>query len=146
MATADARTAYDTDYPDVALDESRSGWLGFAAIMLGFAGTWNLIDGILAISRSSVYVADARYVFGDLRTWGWIITVLGALEIAAALTVLSGSQIARWFGVTAAGVNAIGQLMFLPAYPFWSLAMFATDLLIIFALIAHGGRRSAALE
>jgi hypothetical protein len=53
---------------------------------------------------------------------------------------MGGSQFGRWFGIVAAGLNAVGQLMFLHAYPFWSLAMFAADMLIIYALTVYGGR------
>lgn len=117
------------------------GWVTFAAIMLGVAGTWNFIDGILAISSSHVYTANAVYVFSDLNTWGWIVMILGILEGLAALAILSGSEWARWFGISAAGLNAIGQLMFVPIYPWWAIAMFSVDVLIIYALAVYGGHR-----
>jgi len=128
------------DYAEV---ESRAaGWLGFAAIMLGLAGTWNVIDGILAISRSKVYAPGATYVFSDLRTWGWIILLLGIAQLCAAFAIVAGSQIARWFGIGVAGLNSIGQLMFVQAAPFWAIAMFAVDMLIIYALAVYGGREA----
>jgi hypothetical protein len=135
-----ASTAYNLegDAGDAATVRG-AGWLSFAGIMLGLAGIWNLIDGILAISTSKVYVAGAKFVFSDLRTWGWIILVLGILEISAAFAIFTGSEIARWFGIVAAGLNSIGQLMFVPAYPFWSLAMFTLDILIIYALAVYAG-------
>jgi|SRR3954453_10674692 len=140
MATATARgRGYESDYP-AGISERASGWLGFAAIILGLAGSWNVIDGILAISRSKVYAPTATYVFSDLRTWGWIVLAVGFLELCAAFTILSGSGFARWFGIGAAGVNAIAQLMFIPAAPFWALAMFTCDLLVIYALAVYGGR------
>jgi hypothetical protein len=52
------------------------GWIQYAALLLGLAGIFNLIDGIVALTRSKFYVAGARYVFSDLRTWGWIVLVL----------------------------------------------------------------------
>jgi hypothetical protein len=66
---------------------------------------------------------------------------LGALQLLAAFTIYSGSQLARWFGIVAAGVNAIGQLLFVPAYPFWALSMFAVDLMIIYGLAVYAGPR-----
>jgi hypothetical protein len=117
------------------------GWVTFATVLLGLAGIWNFFDGILAISSSHVYTANASYVFSDLNTWGWIVMILGIVEGLAALAILSGSEVARWFGIAVAGVNAIGQLAFIPVYPWWGLAMFAVDLLIIYALAVYGGRR-----
>ena len=121
-----------------------SGWVDFAAIMLGFAGIWNALNGILAIGDSRVFVGDAVYVFSDLNTWGWIILALGVLQLIAAFAVVSGSEMARWFGVAVAGVNAIGQLYFLPAFPLWAMAIFAVDILIIYGLTAYGGKRLKA--
>jgi hypothetical protein len=117
------------------------GWIAFAASMLGLAGAWNVIQGILAIGDSRVYVGEQAFVFSNLNTWGWIILVLGVLQLFAAFAVVSGSSVAQWFGIACAGVNAIGQLMFLPAYPFWALTMFAVDILIIYALAVYGGSR-----
>jgi hypothetical protein len=116
------------------------GWLLFAAIMLALAGIFNVLDGVLAIGKSRVYGPESVFIFSDLRTWGWIMLVLGVLELLAAYTILNGSQFARWFGIGAAGVNAIGQLAFVPVYPFWALTMFAIDVLIIYALAVYGER------
>src|SRR5262249_33454080 len=122
-----------------------SGWVLFAAVLLALAGLWNLIDGILAVSSSHVYTGKAVYIFSDLNTWGWIVIILGIVQGIAALALMSGSAWARWFGIGAAGVNAIGQLAFVPVYPVWAAAMFAVDVLIIYALAVHAGRRPAAL-
>jgi hypothetical protein len=137
MASVTAQRRGEADY---AKAQRATGWIGYAAIMLVFAGGWNMFDGILAISRSKVFVANASYVFSDLRTWGWIVLILGAAQLLAGFAILNGNQFARWFGVATAAVNSIGQLMFLHAYPFWSLAMFAVDMLIIYALVVYGGR------
>jgi hypothetical protein len=148
LLMATTRTDYDFDTNFAAAEDARSvrggGWLMYAAIMLGFAATYNVIDGLLALANSKVYAPHATYVFSDLRTWGWIVLLLGILEGFAAFTVLAGSSFARWFGIGAAGLNAIGQLMFISAYPFWALAMFSVDLLIIYALAVYGGQRRAA--
>jgi hypothetical protein len=118
-----------------------AGWVGFASIMLGFAGIFNSINGMLAIGDSRVFVGEQTFVFSDLNTWGWIIMLLGVGLLVAALAVLSGSELARWFGIGAAFVNSIGQLYFLPAYPLWAMTMFAVDMLIIFALAVYAGKR-----
>jgi hypothetical protein len=142
MSTA----AVQRDYADDGYDDASvrgAGWAMFAAILLFLAGTWNFIDGILAISQSHVYTANAHYVFSDLKTWGWIVMLLGIAQLAAGAGLLSGSTWARWFAIAVAGVNAIGQLMFIPAYPFWALSMFTLDIFIIFGLAAYGSSLKA---
>ena len=39
-----------------------------------------------------------------------------------------------------AGINAVIQLLYLPAYPWLSLAIFAVDVLVIYGLVAYGGK------
>src|SRR5437763_908381 len=122
-------------------DFAGSGWLRFAAILLGLAGAWNSIVGLLALGDSKVYGANRVFIFSDLRTWGWIVLGLGVLELLAAFAIFSGSELARWGGVTAASLNAIGQLAFVPVYPLWALTMFAVDVLVIYALVVYGGHK-----
>ncbi|MGZ4256810.1 MAG: DUF7144 family membrane protein [Gaiellaceae bacterium] len=122
-------------------EKKGAGWVAFAAILLGLSGLWNFFDGIAAISGAHVYVANANYVFSDLNTWGWIVLCLGALQGFAALSLLTGSEFGRWIGIVSASLNAIGQLMFAPAYPLWSFAMFSVDILIIYGLAVYGGAR-----
>jgi len=116
----------------------------FAAVLLGMLGVFNIIDGIAAIARSSVFIGNAHYVIGDLRTWGWVALILGVAQALASIGVLAGNQIARWFGVAAIGLNAIGQMFFLPGYPFWSLMIIATDVVALWGLCAYGSRDNLA--
>jgi hypothetical protein len=120
-----------------------AGWLVFAGIILATAGVFNIIDGIVALSKSSFYVRNATYVFSDLNTWGWIILILGIIQVIAAFGIYSGATWARWFGIGICALNAIGQLLFLPAYPWWSISMFALDILVIYGLAAYGGTAEA---
>ena len=66
---------------------------------------------------------------------------LGILQGFAAVMLLSGNEYARWFGVASAALNGLGQLAFVPAYPWWALAMFSVDILIIYGLVVYGGSR-----
>jgi hypothetical protein len=119
-----------------------SGWLIFAGVMLFLAGTLNVIDGVGAITDSKFYASDAKYIFGSLHTWGWVHLILGALLIVTTFGIWAGSEWARWAGIVLATLNAIARLLFLPAYPFWSLALFGIDLLIIYGLAVYGGHRT----
>jgi hypothetical protein len=57
----------------------------------------------------------------------------------AGLGVLAGQTWARVVGVIFALLNATAQMLFIPAYPFWALAVIVLDVLVIWALTAHGG-------
>ena len=116
----------------------------FAAALLVTVGIFNLIDGIAAIARSHIFIANAHYVIGDLRAWGWVALILGVLQVLAAIGVLAGNQAARWFAVAVVGLNAIAQMFFIPAYPFWSLMIIAVDVVALWGLCAYGSRENLA--
>src|SRR5262249_41220247 len=116
------------------------GLVLFAAILLLVIGCFNLIEGIAAVANSHVFVANAHYVFGDLRTWGWITLILGCLQLLAAAGVLAGNPPAAWFVLAVIVLNAIDQMFFIPAYPFWSLLIIAMDVVALYGLCAYGSR------
>jgi len=116
------------------------GMVLFASILLLVVGCFNLIQGIAAVANSHVFVANAHYVIGNLRAWGWIALILGCLQLLAAAGVLAGNQLARWFAVAVLGLNAIAQMFFIPAYPFWSLTIIAMDIVALWGLCAYGSR------
>jgi hypothetical protein len=120
------------------------GWVTFAGVMIVIAGILNVIYGIAAIGNSKFFVNDTAYVFSDLNTWGWVLVGLGALQILAAFSIWRGGMYGRVFGVLVAGLSAIGALLSIPAYPFWSLTIFAIDVLVIYGLVAYGGDRRIA--
>ena len=129
---------------DRSYDPDRGlGWVIFAGCMLCLVGTLNIVYGIAAISNSKFYVANTQYVFSDLNTWGWVLLIVGVVQFVAAFGIWASTEWGRWVGVASAGINAIVQMLFIPAYPFLALALFATDLLVIYGLIAYGGRQSA---
>jgi hypothetical protein len=117
------------------------GWIAFAAIMAALAGTFNVIDGVVALTHSSFFRPSAQYLFSDLDTWAWILIVAGCVEIAAAVALGTGSQLARWTCIVTVGVNALIQLLVVQAYPAWALSVFALDLLVIYALVVYAGSR-----
>jgi hypothetical protein len=116
------------------------GLVIFAAVLLAVVGFFNLLDGIAAIANSHIFIGNAHYVVGDLRAWGWVMTIFGAVQLLAAFGVWAGNQLARWFAVAVVGLNAIGQMFFIPAYPFWSLLIIALDIVALWGLCAYGSR------
>ena len=116
------------------------GLVLFASILLLVIGCFNLIYGIAAIAQSHVFTAHAHYVFGDLRSWGWITLIFGCLQLLAAAGILAGSQAARWFAVAVIALNTIEQMFSIHAYPFWSLLIIAMDVIALYGLCAYGSR------
>jgi len=127
------------------MNEQRAGWVTFAGALLLIAGVLNIIYGIAAVGDSSFFVNDTKYILSGLHTWGWVTLVLGVIQLFAAFSLWSGGLYGRIVGIGAAGLSAIGALLSIPAYPFWSLAIFALDIVIIHQISTRGteGRRTA---
>jgi hypothetical protein len=123
-------------------EQAGGGWITFAGVMIVMSAILNIIDGIAAISKSSFFIGDAKYILSDLKTWGWIVLIIGVIELFVAFGIWAGSNVARWTGIVIVSINAIAQLLFIPAYPFWALAIFTLDVLVLYGLAAYGGRPS----
>jgi uncharacterized membrane protein HdeD (DUF308 family) len=115
-------------------ESTLSGWWVFAGILLIVAGLLNIVWGIAAIGDSKFFTEEATYILSGLHTWGWILLIVGVLEMVAAFSLWSGNEFGRWFGIFIASLNAIGSLLSIGAYPFWSLALFALSIIIVYKL------------
>jgi hypothetical protein len=124
----------------VGEDDRGYGWVLFAGLMLGMAGTVNFIEGIAAVNNSHFFATNPHYVFGDLKTWGWVVLILGVLQGLASVGIFVKNQLARWAGAAFATANAVAQLLNIPSYPLWALAIFAVDVLVVYGLVTYGGR------
>jgi hypothetical protein len=120
-------------------DPRGSGWLLFAATMLGLTGSLNALIGLAAIGQSRVFAGDAAFVIGNLRAWGWILLLVGVAQVAAAFGIGGRAPWGRWSGIGLAGLNILGHVVFAQAYPFWSLIAISLDVLVIYALTVYGG-------
>jgi cell division protein FtsW (lipid II flippase) len=123
--------------------EEASGWavgfISFAAIVMLMVGMLQILAGLVAIFENEVYVQTRSYLFEfDVTTWGWIHLILGVIVALAGWGLLSGRTWARVVGITLAVLSAIANFLFLPHYPLWSLLIIALDVLVIWALAAHG--------
>jgi hypothetical protein len=120
------------------------GWITFAGIMLLFAGIMNFIWGIAAIDDSAFFTDEGRYVlFDDLNTWGWFLVIVGALQVAAAISIWNGGTYGRIFGIACAILNALILLFTVNAFPFAAFMLFIVDLLVVYGLAVYGGRQRA---
>jgi hypothetical protein len=123
--------------------EATSGWavgfILFAAIMMIMIGIFQAIAGLVAIFENEFYVTTRNYLFQfDATTWGWIHLIVGVVIAFAGWGLMSGRTWARVAGITLAVLSAIANFAFIPYYPFWALTIIALDVLVIWALAAHG--------
>jgi hypothetical protein len=116
------------------------GWVLFAGVMLSMLAVLNMIDGVAAVSNSSFFVGDAKFILSGLNTWGWVLIVTAVVQGLAAIGVWARTPGVRWLGVGIAALNAIAQMFVFPAYPFWALMLFTLDILVIYGLVVHGAR------
>lgn len=121
------------------MDEMRGlGRAVFAAVLLMIGGILNIIWGIAAISNSHFFVHNTQYIFSNLKGWGWITLIIGILEVCASVSLFAGGTYGRWFAIVVGSVAAIDALLNIPAYPLWSIAVFALSLWIIHGLLVYG--------
>jgi hypothetical protein len=110
----------------------------FAGVLLMIGGILNIVYGIAAIGNAHFFVANQHYVFGSLKSWGWVALIVGILELFASLSLFRGAAFGRWFAIIMASLAAIDALLEIPAYPLWSIAVFALSVYIIHGLFLFG--------
>ena len=116
-----------------------AGRATFAAVLLLIAGTLNIIYGIGALDSANIFANDTRYIFTNLNTMGWVLIVIGALQLTGGFSLLAGNTYGRVIGIVAASLGAIGALFSVGgSNPWWSLAIFALCVYIIQGLFVLG--------
>jgi hypothetical protein len=119
-----------------------AGWVMFAATLFLVLGIFNVIDGIVAISKDGHFVGDNLFV-GDLTLWGVILMAIGVLQLLASFQLYSGRG--QLLGISLLVLNLIAQLFFLPAYPFWSVIVMVIDGMAIYGLTVYGEQFTRAV-
>ena len=111
----------------------------FAAVLLLIAGTLNIIYGIGALDSANIFANDTRYIFTNLNTMGWVLIILGLIQLTGGFSLMAGNTYGRVIGLVGASLGAIGALLSVGgAYPWWSLAIFALCVYIIQGLLVLG--------
>jgi hypothetical protein len=111
----------------------------FAATLLVMVGFINIIYGIGALDGANIFVDDQRFVLTNLNTMGWVLIVLGIVQITGGLSLFVGNTFGRVIGIVGAGLGAIGALLSIGGnYPWWSLAVFFLCVYIIHGIFMYG--------
>ena len=124
------------------------GWIAFAGTMMMLIGVFHMFEGVIALFNDSVLVVPAGglVVSVSFTQWGWTQLIAGVVIFAAGLGVFSGATWARVLGVILVSISAILNFAFLTAFPVWSLTVIALDVVVIYALTAHGAEMKVARE
>jgi hypothetical protein len=126
MATRTAPTAW-------------AGAIVFGACVMVVLGTFNVIQGLYAIFEDEFYtIADGQVLLVDLTVWGWVFLIFGVIQVLAGWQLMKGATWARVVVMVLVGLNAASQMLFLPAYPLWSILIIALDMLVLWAVTFHG--------
>jgi len=116
-----------------------AGRATFAAVLLLIVGTINIIYGIGALDNANIFVNDTRFILTNLNTMGWVLIVLGAIQLTGGFSLFSGNTYGRVIGVIGASLGAIGALLSIGgSNPWWSLAVFALCVYIVHGLAVLG--------
>jgi hypothetical protein len=116
-----------------------AGRATFAAFLLLIAGTLNIIYGIGALDSANIFTNDKRYIFTDLNTMGWVLIILGVIQLTAGFSLMAGKTYGRVLGIAGASLGAIGALLSIGgSNPWWSLAIFALCIYIIQGIAVFG--------
>ena len=133
-----------TSGDDVAYPPGRSAWIGwiiFAGVSLGLLGIFQIAAGLVALLNEDYFQATGTaplFLAVDQQTWGVLQLVFGAAAILTAAGLLHGVAAARVvvFGLVLLG--AISSLLAIGAYPIWSVVFITIDVLVLYAIAAHG--------
>ena len=111
----------------------------FAATLLLIVGTINIVYGIGALGNANIFHNGQRFVFSNLNTMGWILILLGIIQLTGGFSLISGNTYGRIIAIVAASLGALGALFSISGpNPWWSLAVFFLCIYIIHGIFVYG--------
>ena len=119
------------------------GWKVFAGIMILIVGALNVFDGLVGLTQENYikqFTNGQLPITNNVKTWSWVVLILGIIMILAGFLIFSGNMFGRVVGILVASLNLLVQLAYLNHNTFWSFTMILIDILVIYGLVAHGGR------
>lgn len=148
QTTRSARATVPQQRAPAGRPQEQTGWVGmiaFGGMMMIMLGFFHAMAGFVALFQEEYFLVgpNGLVLNVDYTAWGWTHLILGVLVLAAGVGVLAGQMWARVVTIVVAMLSALVNLAFLGAYPIWSMMMIALDVLVIFAVTAHGSEMKA---
>jgi hypothetical protein len=117
----------------------------FAAVLLLIAGVLNIIYGIGSLDDANIFVNDQRFIFTNLNTLGWVLIVLGLIQLTGGFSLMAGNAYGRVIGIIGGSLGAIGALLSIGgSYPWWSLGVFVLCIYVVHGILVYGEEERVA--
>ena len=121
------------------------GRVMFAGVLLLMVGTLNIVYGIGALDDANIFLNEKRYIFTDLNTMGWVLIILGIIQLTGGFSLLANNAYGRVIGIVAGSLGAIAALFSIGGNnPWWSLAIFFLSVWVVHGIIIYGPDDRAA--
>jgi hypothetical protein len=116
-----------------------TGWVAFASFILAITGIYHIVLGIGGIFGQDWYIYSSGSVWlFDSSTWGWTMLVGGIILTLTAFLLLAGNMFGRVLGAILALGSLFANLAMISQTPAWSIIAIVLDILVIYAITAHG--------
>jgi hypothetical protein len=142
IATRGHHATYD-EYEAAEHATGWTGWVGFGGFMMILTGMLHIINGLVGLYRSSFYVVTNHssqvLVFSNVRTWAWVSLIAGIIVALAGFSLFSGTTWSRVVAVLLSMAVVAVNLVSMALYPIWSIIAIAMAVMVMYAVIVHGG-------
>ncbi len=120
------------------MQQSFSGWVTFAAIVVVIAGMFNLLSGIAAITEDDLVKDLNQVLYGiDIEAWGWFWAVIGVAQLITAILLFARSPTGAMLAILGATISATFTIFLIFVAPLWAITVVALDIGIIWAITAN---------
>jgi hypothetical protein len=125
------------------VEEDVSGWavggIAFAGTVMVMIGTFQVLQGLVALFNDEFFVVTRNYTFDlDVTAWGWIHLIIGIVVLATGFGLFARSTWAGVTGIIICALSAISNFFFIPYYPIWALLLIGLNIWVIWALTRPG--------
>ncbi|MCH8052169.1 MAG: hypothetical protein IIC86_09145 [Chloroflexi bacterium] len=120
------------------MQQSLSGWVTFAAIIVVIAGMFNLLSGIAAITENDQVKALNQVLYGiDIEAWGWFWAVIGVAQLITAILLFARNPTGAMLAILGATISATFTIFLIFVAPLWAITVVALNIGIIWAITAN---------
>src|SRR5687768_3549403 len=96
-------------------------------------------DSLLLADDANIFVNDKRYIFTNLNTLGWVLIILGLIQLGGGVSLMAGNTYGRVIGIIGGSLGAIGALLSIGgSYPWWSLGIFFLCVYVVHGILVFG--------